>query len=93
MISEKEEAAIKADIEDYFKNELVQVRTFENLNSDETQEKWKQDGYQIYVNHIGIERADKVSELYHECEASGKLETVSGKSCCETDKKDCCKKL
>jgi hypothetical protein len=64
LINENEAKNIKSDIEAYFKKELTQVRTPDNLQSDSTQGRWRQDAYQIYVNHIGKDRADKVSEAY-----------------------------
>jgi len=94
LISDQEEALIKKDIEDYFKRELTQVRSFENLKSDETQEKWRKDGYQLYVKHIGTERADKVSEFYQSFQNEETETRMKGKSCCDKKgcKKDCCKK-
>ena len=94
VITNEESAAIKRDLEDYFKNELTQVRSFENLKSESTQERWRQDGYQIYVNHIGEERAQKVSELYHSMENRELEVKMNPKSCCtKKARKDCCKKL
>ena len=55
---------IKQDIEKYFKAELVQVRTLDNLTSDSTQERWKKQAYDIVVGHVGKEKADKVVEAY-----------------------------
>jgi len=94
LITDQEVALIKKDFEDYFKKELTQVRSYDNLKSDETEEKWKQDGYQIYINHIGLERAEKVSEFYHKYQ-NGEIESgPNGKSCCDKKgcKKACCKK-
>ena len=88
LITTDEATLIRRDIENYFKKELTQVRTYDNLKSQETQEKWRMDGYQIYVNHIGKERADKVSEFY------SKTYEIDTESCCDKKgKKDCCKKL
>src|SRR5687767_7745349 len=94
LITNEEATSIKRDLEGYFKNELIQVRTFDNLKSESTQEKWKKDGYQIYVNHIGNERAQKVSELYHSLENRDLEVKMNPKSCCNKKaRKDCCKKL
>ena len=94
VITNEESAAIKNDLEEYFKDEFTQVRTFENLKSESTQERWRKDGYQIYVNHIGVEGAEKVSELYHSLENRELGVKMNPKSCCsKKSKKDCCKKL
>lgn len=95
LLTDQEAALIKKDIEDYFKKELTQVRTYDNLKSEETQEKWSKDGYQIYVSHIGKERADKISEFYEKYSNGEINEKMKGKSCCDKKgkKKDCCKKL
>lgn len=63
-IDSSEAVKIKKDIESYFKNELVQVRTLDNLISDTTQERWKKDMYNVVVSYIGKDRADKLSEAY-----------------------------
>ena len=94
LITNEEAASIKSELKEYFKNELPQVRTFDNLKSESTQERWRQDGYQIYVNHIGSERAQKVSELYNTCENQELEVKINSKSCCnKKSRKDCCKKL
>ena len=89
LIDAKEKAAIKADLESYFKKELVIVRSCDELKSDETQGKWRIDGYKIYVKHIGRERADEIAAIFdgydnmkkERCEQQGK------ESCCEKDYK------
>ncbi len=63
-VDSNEAVKIKKDIESYFKNELVQVRTLDNLTSDTTQERWKKDLYKVVVGYIGVERADKLSKAY-----------------------------
>ena len=94
VITNEESAAIKSDLENYFKDELTQVRSFENLKSESTQERWRKDGYQIYVDHIGVERTQKVSELYHALENRELEVKMNPKSCCSKKAgKDCCKKL
>lgn len=64
LINEQEAALIKTDIEEFMKIELVKVRTYKQLSSLETNMKWKQQGYEIYVKHIGIDRAEKVRDLF-----------------------------
>lgn len=89
LINNAEKKAIKSDLETYFKKELVIVRTCDELKAEETQEKWRMDGYQIYVDHIGKERADKVAELFDGYESMKKerCEKEGKESCCEKDEK------
>jgi hypothetical protein len=89
IITPEECQKIRNEIEEYFKKELVKVRTYDELKSPATQEKWKQDGYAIYEKHIGKQRADSVSVLYNKTQG----ELIEEDSCC--DKKDeasCCDK-
>jgi len=64
FIDSAEATTIKNDIENYFKTELVQVRTLDNLTSDSTQERWRKDAYNIFVNHVGKEKAEKIAHAY-----------------------------
>lgn len=64
FLDSMEAATIKKDIEDYFKTELVKVRTLDNLTSDSTQERWRKDAYNIFVSRVGKEKADKVASAY-----------------------------
>lgn len=64
FVDSTQAATIKSDIENYFKTELVQVRTLENLTSDSTQERWRKDAYNIIVNRVGKEKADKIAHAY-----------------------------
>ena len=66
LITEEEASAIKNDIEEYFKKELVKVRTYDELKSEATTLQWRKYKYDIYVKHIGEERADKARELFRE---------------------------
>jgi hypothetical protein len=90
LITEEEAAVIRPEIESYFKKELVKVRNVDELIQDE-RTKWIRDSYQIYANHIGAERADKV-QTYYSGYLRKKIEEEKNctKSC--NDKKDCCKK-
>lgn len=63
-VDSSEAAKIKNDIEAYLKNDLVKVRTLEDLSSNATQEMWRNEMYKILLVHIGKERADKVSAAY-----------------------------
>ncbi len=64
LINESESLKIKAEIEEYMKTELVKVRSYKELTSDETDLKWKKQGYEVYIKHIGSERAEKVRDYY-----------------------------
>lgn len=82
LINETEAGQIKKDIEEYMKTELIKVRTLNELTSPQTDFKWKQSGYEIYVKYIGIDRAEKVRDYYIEYQKK----LVKEKSCCEKDK-------
>ena len=82
--------SIKTELENYFKAELVKVRTYDELSSIETREKWRTDVGQIVSKYIGKEKTAALSEAYLTyCEEIEK----SQESCCKEDKKECCKKL
>ncbi|MGH2575245.1 MAG: hypothetical protein ACRDFC_06050 [Ignavibacteria bacterium] len=85
LLNNQEASVVKADIESYFKEELVKVRTLDELGSRETQDTWKKDVYNLFVKHIGKDRSDKVAELYeekgHSCD-----EQKPGSSCCSKKK-------
>ena len=68
LINEPEAQAIKSDVETYFKKELVEVRTYDELET--AGEQWYTDVYKIYQEHIGKERTDKVRQLYEEYQSS-----------------------
>lgn len=82
LINETEAFKIKNDIEEYMKTELIKVRTFKELTSDETDLKWKKQGYEIYIKYIGTERAEDVRDYYIEYQK----QIIKKKSCCEKEK-------
>jgi len=83
LINTEEASLIKTEIEEFMKKELVQVRTYKQLTSFDTDMKWKQKGYEIYVKHLGIDRAEKVRDFFMDY----KKKQVQKESCCEKDKK------
>lgn len=87
LITSDEVRVIKPEIENYFKKELVKLRTFEELCQDE-KTKWLEGSYQIYASHIGIERAEKVKSFYLEYLKKKESDDKCKKSC--DDKKGCC---
>ena len=90
LINEDEASKIKNDIEEYFKKELVEVRTYDELKSEQTDNEWMKAMYEIYVKHIGQVRADSAKALYYEYREELKK---SKDACCEKGGKDeCCKK-
>lgn len=94
LINDSERQNIKNDLEGYFKKELVIVRTCDELKSEETQEKWRKDGYQIYVTHIGKDRADSVASFFSEYQSmkKEKCEKDGKKPCCDKDEESCSEK-
>jgi hypothetical protein len=55
LVSAEEAAQIKSDIEAYFRQELVKLRTKQELLQD-AQGKFQEAVLDIYEKHIGIER-------------------------------------
>ena len=88
LINAEEADKIKADVETYFKEELVKLRTNEQLN-DDSQHKFRDGLYKIAEKYIGAERAEKAMKLYNEnCEKQCKKDG----SCTQPGTKgDCCK--
>jgi hypothetical protein len=72
------------------KEELVKVRSYDELISDDTNKKWKQNVFQVFVNNIGKERADKIAEYMGENENCKTTDEKSG--CDKSSGKDYCKK-
>jgi hypothetical protein len=87
LINNEEAQKMKADIEAYFKEELVKLRNNAQLNED-SQDKFMKAMYSIGVKHIGKERTEKAMQLYQEaCEKQCKKDAAckhpgSDKDCC-----------
>lgn len=75
LINEQEAALIKTDIEEFMKKELMQVRSLKQLSSIDTDMKWKQKGYEAYVKHIGVDRAEKVRNFFMDYKNKQLLQT------------------
>ena len=87
LITTNEAGKIKADVEAYFKEELVKIRTNEQLN-DDSQNKFTEALYNIAEKYIGKERTEKAMELYQKnCEKQCKKSASCTQPC---TKKDCC---
>ena len=90
LITKDEAEKIKANVEKYFKAELVKLRTNEELNED-SENKFMKAMYDIAEKYIGKERTEKAMKLYQEnCEKQCKKDgscTQPGtkKSCCKQD--------
>lgn len=90
LITEEEASLIKADIEEYFKKELVKVRTYDELKSSKTDAQWMQGIYDIFLKHIGKERADKAKDFYYEYQ---KAMRKAKDACSDGEvKEQCCNK-
>lgn len=91
LITATEDEKIRAEIEAYFKKELVMLRTNDQLNED-SENKWRIAMVEIAEKHIGKERTEKAMELYLEaCEKQCKKDASCNqpgtkKSCCSKDK-------
>ena len=88
LITQNEAAKIEADVESYFKEELVKIRTNEQLNAD-SQNKFREALYNIVEKYIGKERTEKAMELYQK--NSEKKCKMDGSCTQPGTKKDCCK--
>ena len=88
LITSAEAEKIRADIEAYFRKELVMNRTNEQLNED-SEKKWKMAMVEIAEKYIGKERTEKAMQLYIDnCQKQCKKDA----SCNQPGtKKDCCK--
>lgn len=82
LITDTEASLIKKEIEDYMKLELVRVRSYKDLISDETDLKWKKYGLEIYTKYVGTERAEKIRDFYIDYQK----QIIKQKSCCKNDK-------
>ena len=87
IITSTEAEKIRTDVEKYFKEELVKIRTNEQLNED-SENKWRKAMIEIAEKYIGKERTEKAMQLYLEsCEKQCKKNA----SCNQPGtKKDCC---
>jgi hypothetical protein len=88
--------SLKYQIEEYFKGELVKVRTLSELGSNETRDKWRSDVGAMVEKYIGKEKTAELSEAYmkyrEEIEKNQESCCKGEKSCEKDGKKDCCKK-
>jgi hypothetical protein len=88
LITKAEAEKIKKEVEAYFKEELVKIRTQAQLSED-SEHKFMEAMYSIGEKHIGKERTQKALELYkkgceQQCRKDGACEHPgSKKSCCE----------
>jgi hypothetical protein len=87
LITSAEAEKIRTEIETYFREELVKLRTNDQLNED-SEHKWKLAMIDIAEKYIGKERTEKAMQLYLEnCEKQCKKDA----SCTQLGaKKDCC---
>ncbi len=88
-INTQQSDSIKTEIEDYFRVELIKVRTLDELDSQETREKWRTDVGTIVSKYIGEEKTAELSEAYMKYREE--IEKTQ-ESCCKEDKEDYCKK-
>jgi hypothetical protein len=89
LITQEEQKKIGSEIEEYFEKDLVKVRSEKELTSKETQDEWRNQGFNIYKKHIGIERAEAVRKYFDENEIS----IMQKESCCSEEEKCCEKKI
>lgn len=90
LITQTEAKSIKADVEAYFKDELVKLRTNEELNAD-SENKFMQALYDIAEKYIGKDRAKSAMKLYQQsceekCDKDKSCSEKTGKACCDKNK-------
>ncbi len=91
LLYEWEANAVKVEIENHLKTELLKIRTVEELYGNTAIKKFRNDLSDAVVKIIEKDRANKIIELYLHKKYFGKKE---GKSCCEkkTEQDVSCKK-
>ncbi len=89
LLNNQQADSIKIEIENYFKGELVKVRTLDELGSNETRDRWRSEVGAIVSKYIGKEKTEELSVAYMKYREE--IEKTQ-ESCCKEDKKDCCKK-
>lgn len=89
LINDRQADSIKAEIEVYFKDELVKVRTLDELSSVETRDRWRSEVGELVSKYIGKEKTAELSEAYLTYRQEKEKDQ---ESCCKEDKKDCCEK-
>lgn len=89
LINDLQSDSIKTEIENYFKGELVKVRTSDELASQETRDRWRSEVAELVSKYIGEKKTAELSEAYLIYREEKEKDQ---ESCCKEDKKDCCKK-
>lgn len=89
IINNQEAETIKTDIETYFKTELVKVRTFNQLKSNETRKSFYDNVYNIYKKYLNEAQMAELKKLHEKNEIGSKQ---VNKNCCKKEKKSCCSK-
>jgi hypothetical protein len=89
LMNNSQADSIKTEIENYFKVELVKVRSVDELGSQATRNRWRSELGEIVAKYIGKERTNELSDAY--MRYRDEIEKAQ-ESCCKEDKKDCCKK-
>ncbi len=86
IITKDQVVGIRADIEAYFKTELVKVRTKENLYSDSTRAEWQKAIVEIGEKYLGKGNVPVISinDKNEKCEKEiENCKTKSNKQCCK----------
>jgi len=91
------QSSLRTEIENYLKQELVKVRTADELYGNDAQNKFRNNLAEIAAKVIGQERADKITELYMQKKSFEKSKDARCKekskqpSYKEKSKDPCCK--
>jgi hypothetical protein len=92
MITEEEAQKIKMDVRDYFRVELIKVRSVEQLKLD-SQTTFIEAVVGVYEKHIGKDRTDRIVVEYGKKICGGGVTASCTESCkIGEDRKSCCTK-
>jgi hypothetical protein len=88
LINLQEAKTIKADVESYFKKELVKLRTLDELRRDEME--FQEYVLSVYEKHLGKDRTEQIMEKFSEVKEMNKSKSKSCSPAGKGAKKSCC---
>ena len=87
LLTASEADGIKGDVTEYFKKDLVKLRSCSDLRSAATQQEWKEATIGILNKHLDSGKAEQVYGLYEQTEGK----KLNADPCCDKQG-DCCHK-
>jgi hypothetical protein len=90
LLAATEVDKVKADVTEYFKEDLVKVRSCDELRGEATQRQWKDAIIAIFEKYISSKKAQKAYALYEQekenCHKDGKGSCNPQDDCCNKKK-------